>query len=205
MVAPFLGPLKGWIKQQRKLDQQKAKEGAQATLPVAVEAEKAPQDTIVDETPASAVRPDNTASEVTFADLIANLGRNHKSSDTPPEVTGKPETSQIADPAAELKRLLSVGGGLSAQPTPTGAPTPTQRPMNMTMHEAHNRPSPPYPQTPRDQFVSTPPEPQSPYHQNVGRQSQLGSLPPPPPFHFQPHPSVPYREIGRASCRERVF
>jgi mRNA-decapping enzyme subunit 2 len=197
MVAPFLGPLKGWIKQQQKLDRQKTRTGAPSSAPPATagvtdteEMEADVGETTADEATLAEMQP----AAGNFAELVARLGRGGRSSDALPEVSAQ-QTPQVSDPAAELKRLLSVGSLFPQQSPPVEAPAPAQDPRSnslLAMLQSNNRPPGQLPMTPYEQLMSPPQLPQTPRgHQP--RAPQLNHMSPPPPFPFQPqhHQSFP--------------
>jgi mRNA-decapping enzyme subunit 2 len=105
MVAPFLGPLKGWIKQQRKLDKVKQAKGQALNIPLATAevVEHVDVNIVPEQMP-------QIAPDAHFDRLLANLRRSEQL----PEITKVPEAasdSGTIDSAAELKRLLNVGMG----------------------------------------------------------------------------------------------
>ncbi|KAF2636312.1 hypothetical protein P280DRAFT_553093 [Massarina eburnea CBS 473.64] len=187
MVTPFVGPLKGWIKRQRQLDRQNNKAGVRLAPPLAAgitdtELEVDVGDTTADETGMPEYNPDSA----NFAELIANMGRDHRANDTLPEL----QTEKTVDPAAELKRLLSVGTGFPSQ-----AQAPETQSMGAGVHangmfdflQGNNRPPHLNPITPFEQALATPQMPQSPHGQHHPRPPHLEHMPPPPhfPFHQQ--------------------
>ncbi|KAK7190349.1 hypothetical protein DPSP01_013064 [Paraphaeosphaeria sporulosa] len=195
MVAPFLGPLKAWIKLQRKQDRHRAPAGSHPVPPPAAgitDTEGLEAD-LGETTADEAAMPETLSEEQSFAALVANLGRSQRASDALPEVSTHAQTQGVADPAAELKRLLSVGMGFPSQPQPVEAPQSVQeQPPNplLAMLHGNNGPHPDsLPRTPFDQIMPTPQPPQSPHGQHHPRQLQLGQMPPPPrfPFHQQQH------------------
>ncbi|ORY17077.1 hypothetical protein BCR34DRAFT_597167 [Clohesyomyces aquaticus] len=207
MVAPFLGPLKAWIKQQRKLDNQRLKSGPHLA-PRVLSGETDLEEAEVEDhargemTADEATRPQLEPQDPNFADLVAQLGRGHRSSDALPEVSTAPRPPPMLDPAAELKRLLSVGGAGVHQQTPV-----VEAPG--TVQHKHQQPNPllamlqgskpesamPPPRTPFDQITSPPAQPHSPHGQHHPRQFQphLDHMPPPPPFQFPIQQNLPYR------------
>ncbi|KAF2800193.1 hypothetical protein K505DRAFT_320612 [Melanomma pulvis-pyrius CBS 109.77] len=191
MVAPFLGPLKGWIKQQQKLDRQKTKSGPLLAPPgPAGVADTDDIEADIGETTADeAALPEMQPADENFAELVARLGRGGRSSDALPEVSAH-QTQQILDPASELKRLLSVGTGFPLQ-APVEAPVPAQTLHGnslLAMLQANNKPSGPLPRTPFEQLMSPPLLPQTPHVHRPGP-PQISHMSPPPPFPFQPqHP-----------------
>ena len=194
MVAPFLGPLRGWIKQQHKLDKQRARNSAHlAPPPVAMTDDEDLQpdiyDTTADEAPTGGMQ-----SSGTFADLVAQLGRGQRPSETLPEVSSERQVQeQAVDPAAELKRLLSVG--MSIQTPPVEAPStqtpslqPQANPLLALFQQRNSQPGPQMsvPRTPFEQMMSPPMQPNSPHGQHHPRPPQMGNMGPPPPFPFPP-------------------
>lgn len=198
MVAPFLGPLRHWIKQQHKLDRQQARSSAHlapsAGMLVTDEEEDAQVEihattaTGIDTN--SAVQPD-----ANFADLVAQLGRGHRPSDTLPELSMRSNAELPMDPAAELKRLLSVGMGFQSPPVEApDMPTPTQQTQANSLlalfQQGNNKPGNPQvamPKTPFDQVMSPPTQPDSPHGQHHPRPPQFNNMAPPPPFPYPPH------------------
>ncbi|KAF2260350.1 hypothetical protein CC78DRAFT_501737 [Lojkania enalia] len=202
MVAPFLAPLKSWIKQQHKLDKQLAKAGGHLAGPTPT-AQTELEDITADEelhgenTAEERVIPDTQATDGNFAELVAGLRRSHRASDALPEVTAQEETQQVFDAAAELKRLLSVGASFSLPSPPVEAPatiqTPGKNPLLAMLHASNKPPAAPLPpRTPYDQIIQPPPLPHSPHGQHHPRPPHLEHLPP-PPFQFQTQKSVPFR------------
>lgn len=193
MVAPFLGPLKAWIKLQRKQDRHRAPAGAHLIPPPAAgiadtEGLEADLGETGETTADEAAVPEKLSEEASFAALVANLGRSQRASDALPELSTHAQTQGVADPAAELKRLLSVGIGFPSQPQPVEAPQSIQEPAPnplLAMLHGNSRPHPDtLPRTPFDQIMPTPQPPQSPHGQHHPRPPQLGPMPPPPPFPF---------------------
>ncbi|KAF1960887.1 hypothetical protein CC80DRAFT_489123 [Byssothecium circinans] len=189
MVTPFVGPLKGWIKRQRQLEKQRNKAGVPLVQPVAAgitdtELEVDVGDTTADEAPL----PEHNLESANFSELIANLGRNHRGSDALPEVQAEP----TVDPAAELKRLLSVGSGFSSQtPLSETQSMGSGLPANGMFDFLQGNNLPPHlnalPRTPFDQILATPQMPQSPHGQHHPRPPHLEHMPPPPNFPFHQH------------------
>ncbi|KAJ4299746.1 mRNA-decapping enzyme subunit 2 [Kalmusia sp. IMI 367209] len=201
MVAPFLGPLKAWIKLQRKQDRQKAQAGSRlAPPPTGGITDTEGLEADLGETTADEVAiPEKQVEDANFAALVANLGRSHRPSDTLPEVSMLSQPQQVADPAAELKRLLSVGGGFPSQAQPVEAPPAAQDPPPnslLAMLHGNNRPVPPpehLPRTPFEQILPLHPQPpQSPHGQHHPRPPHLGQMQPPPPFPFHQPQGVPF-------------
>ncbi|KAH9871462.1 hypothetical protein IAQ61_005641 [Plenodomus lingam] len=214
MVAPFLGPLRAWIKQQHKLDKQKARNSAHVTAPpVAMTDDEDIQQPEVYETTADEAGPvAGMPRSDNLAGLAAQLGHGRQGENLP-EVSNHhhyhqqpQEQGQIADPAAELKRLLSVGVGMQSHPVEAPSmPLPTQHhqanPLLALFHQGNNQQSPqmPPPRTPFDQAIPSPMQPSSPHGQHQPRQPQMGSMGPPPSFPYhqqqqqQQHHQMPYR------------
>ncbi|KAL5120043.1 mRNA-decapping enzyme subunit 2 [Pleosporales sp. CAS-2024a] len=191
MVAPFLGPLRAWIKQQHKLDKQRARTGPHLAPPITddeelqVETHEPTPDTAH---PVLPLQQDDSS----FAHLVARLG--HRTSDALPEVSDHAQPAQPVDPAAELKRLLSVGMG--TQPPPVEAPSmpatnqqPQPNPLLALFHQGDNsQPMSPHhslPRTPFDQVMPPPVQPPSPHGQHGPRPLQMHNMPP-PSFPFSP-------------------
>ncbi|KAF2688345.1 hypothetical protein K458DRAFT_414125 [Lentithecium fluviatile CBS 122367] len=202
MVGPFIGQLKGWIKQQKRLDRNKAAAAGQhlapPVAPGATDTEELEAD-LGETTADESGMPENATNDTSFADLVAQLGRGHRSSDALPEVSTQPQpqpqsqSEQIVDPAAELKRLLSVGSGFSSQSGPAEAPAPAN-PL-LAMLQGSNRPAQPpesIPQTPFEQLLPTPQQPQSPHGQHHPRPPHLGQIGPPPPFPYHSPQGLPF-------------
>jgi mRNA-decapping enzyme subunit 2 len=198
MVAPFLGPLRGWIKMQQKLDRQRVRSSARLAPPggMPITDDEELQGDMY-ETPAEESAPITAPqTDDTFADLVARLG--HRASDALPEVSAQSEPAQPIDPAAELKRMLSVGAGMQPRPAEAhGMPTPgTQPPVNplLALFQQGNKPASPHstlPRTPFDQIMPPPVQPHSPHGQHHPRPPQFNNMPP-PPFPFPPHQGMPF-------------
>ncbi|KAF2188873.1 hypothetical protein K469DRAFT_724238 [Zopfia rhizophila CBS 207.26] len=198
MVAPFLQPLKNWIRLQRKLDRQKAAVNAHPAPPVPAgetDVWETEQDEGVGELTADeATLPCIEPADSNFAELVARLGRGHRSSDALPEVSTEPAMPQIADPAEELKRMLNVNAGFPLQ-TPVEAPATVvdQQPNPLlAMLHGNKASDAPAPRTPFDQILAPPSQPQSPPHHHP-RPPHLANMPPPSSFPFQPQQTLPFR------------
>ncbi|CAO2655357.1 Nn.00g104210.m01.CDS01 [Neocucurbitaria sp. VM-36] len=195
MVAPFLGPLRSWIKQQHKLDRQRVRNSAHLAPPPAITDDEDLQPDIYETTADEAPSGVGTQPSDSFANLVAQLGRNHRPSDTLPEVSIQAHLQQQpVDPAAELKRILSVGMDMASPPVEApGVPTPSQpqaNPLLALFRQGNDQPQGPrmpLPQTPFEQVMSPPTQPQSPHGQHHPRPPQNYNMPP-PPFPFPPHP-----------------
>jgi mRNA-decapping enzyme subunit 2 len=194
MVAPFLGPLRAWIKLQHKLDKQRARSGQHVAPPPAITDDEDIQAEIYEATGDEGIAPVLTQPlDDNFANLVARLGQNQ-----PQELAA--QTQPSIDPAAELKKLLSVGGGPSASaPTPpveapSGQPRAIPLRANPLLSLLQGNtvpliPSNTIPQTPWEQILHTPMEPpQNPHAQHHPLPPQRG---PPPSFPFPAHWDMP--------------
>jgi mRNA-decapping enzyme subunit 2 len=194
MVAPFIRNLKIWIKQQRKQDkiQGKPVPKRHAILEDGDEGEETPA---VEEPSADEVNMETTDVEDSghMDRLLSNLRSSHKTAAQEIPDSGLPEVStapmQTTDLAAELKRMLSVGGPTLGP----SQPLPQEKDANPLMsilrgvqlppsQQASNFARPPPPQTPFDQINSTPPQARTPHHPHSR----------PPPFSNMPPPAFPY-------------
>ncbi|KAF1933233.1 uncharacterized protein M421DRAFT_415586 [Didymella exigua CBS 183.55] len=189
MVAPFLGPLRAWIKLQHKLDKQRARSGQHVVPPPAITDDEDLQADIYEATgdegtAQAAMQPLND----NFANLLARLEQGQ-----PPELAV--QTQPSTDPAEELKKLLSVGRGPSAPTPPVEAPSgqPQANPLLALLqgNSGPRGPSGSVPQTPLEQIVHTPMQPpQSPRGQHHPLPPQMG---PPPSFPFPPHQNMTFQ------------
>lgn len=190
MVAPFMKPLKAWIASQKSLDKQRSLSEQYSSVPVPPQVQEI-ESSEQNVTPAHPGKLDANLADhqtnLSFHNLIANLGRQ-RTSDSLPEVSL--QSNSIADPASELKRLLSVN---AVQPSTATAPGPVEAPAPVPDHARGSNkllamlrgngtaaPSPP-PRTPFEQLISPPDLPLSPHYQHA-RPSHLDSMPPPPAF-----------------------
>ena len=178
MVAPFLGQLRGWIKLQHKLDSQKAsRSGQHVPRPPAITDDEDAQ-TGVYEADQGSIPPAAAPLDDSFANLVARLGQSQ-----PQELAAQSQPS--VDPAAELKKLLSVGQGASAPTPPVEAPVGLLQanPLLTMLQGNHGGPQGALPQTPFEQILHTPlyPPQSSPHGQQQRRPPQMG---PPPSFPF---------------------
>ncbi|KAF2204138.1 hypothetical protein GQ43DRAFT_478455 [Delitschia confertaspora ATCC 74209] len=205
MVAPFLGPLKSWIKQQRKLDREQAEmEGLAA--PVVAPAVTDEQDVHTGDLTADEAPSESQPEDPVIQQLISNL-RQTKISETLPEVTAGP------DPAAHLKHLLRVGQGPAAPapveapasvPAPAAAPVirePETDPIIAMLRGSSvsiQKPTPP--RTPFEQIMQPPAQPQSPHYHHQ-RPPHLNNMPPPPPFPFSPQHTAHFQGPPQAQPR----
>ncbi|KAF2825994.1 hypothetical protein CC86DRAFT_37528 [Ophiobolus disseminans] len=196
MVAPFLGPLKAWIKQQHKLDRQRVRSSTQYLAPAVGIPITDDEDTQAETyellriAPIPPPQPNDT-----FADLVARL--SHRPSDALPEVSAQQQPEQpdqSVELAEELKRLLSVGPAV--QSPPIEAPSiqsynqqPQANPLLALFQQNNSKPESPQPSLPRtpfDQYMSPPVQPRSPHGQHHPRPPQMNNMGPPPPFGFPP-------------------
>jgi mRNA-decapping enzyme subunit 2 len=192
MVAPFLGPLKQWIKQQHKLGRQRART-AHLAPPVAGTDDEDIQPELYETTAEETVPVANAQPTDGFAEMVARLGRGQPTGDWP-ELSEQPQ--QIPDPAEALKRLLSVGMSMQSPPVeapshPTSSqPPPQANPLLALFHQGTIQSG--GPRTPFEQMMPPPMQPSSPHGQHHPRPPQMGNMGPPPPF-FPPHQNLPFR------------
>ena len=189
MVAPFLGPLKQWIKQQNKLGRQRARNSANlAPAPVVATDDEDFQPGIYEATANEAAPVANTQTSDNFADMVARLSRGQPPSNNLPELSEKrQEPQQSEDPAEALKRLLSVGMQSPPVEAPSN-PAPGQQqanPLLALFKQGNAQPGAQQPRTPFEQMMPSPMQPSSPHGQHHPRPPQMGSMGPPPPF-FSP-------------------
>ncbi|KAJ4330879.1 mRNA-decapping enzyme subunit 2 [Ascochyta clinopodiicola] len=180
MVAPFLGPLRAWIKLQHKLDKQRARVGQHVAPPPAITDDDDFQPELYDATgDEGTAQPAAHPFDDNFANLVARLGQTQ----APSELAAQSLPS--VDPAAELKKLLSVGRGPSAPvEAPGGQPQANPLLALLQGNSGPGGPSGSLPQTPFEQIVHTPMHPpESPHGQHHPLPPQMG---PPPPFPFPP-------------------
>jgi mRNA-decapping enzyme subunit 2 len=192
MVAPFIRNLKAWIKQQRRQDKMQGKPVPRRHA-ILEEGEEADDTPAVEEPSADEAHMETTDVEDSghMDRLLSNLRNSHK--EVPDSVLPEVSTTlmQSTDLAAELKRMLSVGGPTLVPPQPV----PQEKDVNPLMSllrgtqpaqtQANNYSRPPYPQTPLDQISATPPQARTPHH-NHPRPQPFSSMPPPPVFPYSP-------------------
>ncbi|EON70052.1 hypothetical protein W97_09320 [Coniosporium apollinis CBS 100218] len=199
MVAPFLGPLKNWIKQQIKLDRATARQVPRPVPKVHTDIDEvAADEQTLQPDEAEETMVDEDIEEQHFEQLLANLRGPRAVSEATdfPEVAMSPQGTH--DPAVELKRLLSVGGSSLSPPASATIHQP-QADSNslLSMLQARSAPgvgtrfplenSVP-PRTPLDQMSATPTEPRSPTHHHQPH--------PPVISHFAPPPAFPIPSTG---------
>jgi mRNA-decapping enzyme subunit 2 len=196
MVAPFIRNLKTWIKQQRREDKMHGR--VVPRTHVLVE-----EDTAEDIPAAEEPSADEAHFETTDVEdsghmdrLLSNLRSSHQnvSDSILPEVSTAP--LQTTDLAAELKRMLSVGGPAFFLPQPVPQEKEANPLMSMLRGNAAHQQQPNNyaravpPQTPLDQISATPPQARTPHH-NHPRPPPFSSMPPPPVFSYSPnHPHL---------------
>jgi mRNA-decapping enzyme subunit 2 len=200
MVAPFLGPLRAWIKQQNKLDRQRPRSSAHLAAPppgMPITDDEEYQIEMHEAGAESMAQIPGSQPGDNFADLVARLG--HRTSDALPEVSMQPHAQQSVDPAAELKSLLGVGMGMQSPPVEApGMSAPSQQPqvnplLALFQQGNNNKSASPHmslPRTPFDQVMPPPVQPHSPHGQHGPRPPQMNNMPP-PPFPFPPHQGMP--------------
>lgn len=186
MVAPFLGPLRAWIKLQHKLDKQRARSGQHVAPPPAITDDEDFQAGIYE----AAGDQENTQApaqplDESFANLVARLGQSQ-----PQELAAQFQPPM--DPASELKKLLSVGGGQPVPTPPVEAPGGLSvNPLLALLQGNHGGPGGTLPQTPFDQILHTPLfPPQMPQSQHHPMAPQRG---PPPSFPFPIHQNMQFQ------------
>ena len=183
MVAPFLGPLRAWTKLQQRLDKQRARTGQHVAPPPATTDDEDLQAEVYEPTADQGTTQDAAQSlDDNFANLVARVGQSQ-----PQELAA--QSQPTVDPAAELKKLLSVGKDPSAPTPPVEAPSgqPQANPL-LGLLQGNNGPGGPsslFPQTPFEQIVHTPLYPPQLLHaQHHPLPPQTG---PPPAFPFPQH------------------
>lgn len=193
MVAPFLGPLRKWIGQQRRADKTKLRAAHPRGLIIEdddteAEANGRAEENAISEIPSEHV-VDNEAGHMER--LLAGLHSSKQgltSSLDLPEVSDS--NKQTPDPALELKRLLSVGN--ASQPL-IHQPAPQKEESNPLLallrgpsatHAAQEKISIP-PATPIENITNSPPKARTPHHRHP-RPPSLTNMPPPPQFSKSP-------------------
>ncbi|OMP83750.1 mRNA decapping complex subunit 2 [Diplodia seriata] len=195
MVAPFLGPLKGWIKQQNKL--------ARRTQPTQAIVEPVDEEeTAADESAAEGTTQHRVSPDTHLESLIAGLRQSKAEPDTTnlPEVTTAPDPSP--DAASALKRMLSVSGqgGIPPQP-PSASPNPLLALLQGGQAQQMPMPNPSsIPVTPYEQINLHPSQPEAPHYQHP-RPPQFSNMAPPPHFPYSPahqglHQRIPMPQPG---------
>ncbi|KAK3055413.1 hypothetical protein LTS18_011803, partial [Coniosporium uncinatum] len=191
MVAPFLGKLRQWINRQKYNDRQIAAAGHLVPQPAYDEAEVSGQDEVLSGQP-SAMPNAASVEDGHLNRLLAGLGNPRSTS----ESTIVPElpASSTLDPAADLKRLLSVGAPPVPAHHPSQANPQANNLLDMLRNSSASAPQPGMrpsgnnnflPQTPMEQIVQFPPQATTPHHQQP-RPPPFSSMPPPPNFPYSP-------------------
>lgn len=195
MVAPFLGSLRKWIGEQRRADKAKLRAAHPRGLIIEdddtteAEANGRADENILSDVPLEVT--DTDSSHMTR--LLAGL---HSSTQGVTSSSNLPEVShpsmEAADPALELKRLLSVG---KAQQLPVDAPAPQMEEPNPLLallrgpssNKAAQEKMTIPPQTPIENITNSPPKAKTPSHRHP-RPPPLTTMPPPP--HFSKYPTL---------------
>lgn len=194
MVAPFLGPLKQWIRSQKKKDKLGISAATVAAMPTDDEAvaEKA-----ISDVEAVVSRSEvGQQSDGHFNNLLAGLRASNQPVDSPHSVS-QPQTT--TDPATALKQMLSIGQGGTPQVKSVvspqlAAPASTNPLLDMLRGNSSaaaatlQRPQQ-LPATPFEQITGAPTQPQTPPHHNHVRPKQMpppGQGPQPPLFPLGP-------------------
>ncbi|KAK5005912.1 hypothetical protein LTR28_007113 [Elasticomyces elasticus] len=188
MVAPFLGPLKNWIKHQRKLDAQMTE--TSVDFPPH-------RHTILDRS--SEVSGQGQASPlapVADDDLATALLRTLQHGAPPDEDTSLTDpATHLAPPedsAAELRRLLGIGRPVQSE---TQAAKSKDGQANALLSILRSGPQPGLevpqahpilPETPLEQVTLFPEEPSSPTHHHNQRKATQSMQTPPPVFPLSP-------------------
>ena len=190
MVAPFLGPLRKWIGQQRRTD--KAKLRAAHPRGLIIEDDDTELEANGQDNAASDIPPDYPVEAQGEADHMARLLAGlHSSKQASTQSLNLPEVSdantQSSNPALELKRLLSVGNPSDPQ---IQHPVPQREESNpllallrgsSTSHSTQDKMAA-VPQVLNENFVANPSNTTNPHHTPLtGMQpSQFSKLQTPP-------------------------
>ncbi|KAK5141924.1 hypothetical protein LTR04_002419 [Oleoguttula sp. CCFEE 6159] len=207
MVAPFLGHLKRWIAEQRRLDNAKGVQHKRtlSQAPETTDAEEAlePEDEVAQESEIEPAPPGE------MDRLLARLRSSQEVSQPRsfPEVVNAQK--HVHDPAAELKRMLRVGASSSATPVSSGSEAASSDTLLAILRNSSGpslRPSgyngiPP--RTPMDQITQNPLEPRSPTHHHRPRAPTLMHQSPPPAFSFSP-PHFAHQQHGQSAQRSQM-
>ena len=201
MVAPFLGQLKHWIKQQKRLD----RDGLGLAAPEVAALDdggfgtdvEAVREGFASEAPEVAGDAEAEAGHLQF--LLSRLQKSTQEERVQQVAEDQPsKTDKLAN---ELKKLLSIGGpqggvATSGQPEGTKPPAPDKASSQhksslMSLLRPESSTSFP-PQTPLEQvdldlgLDPNPPQPQNPHHRTHTRQIDHSEMLPPPPFGYAP-------------------
>lgn len=180
MVAPFIRPLRQWIKQQRKLDQQGKRSSKNVVAEESeVEGLQIPNPMVYDD---GMMTTDPEDDGHHFQRLLSGLQGPQQAA---PEPVLQPVAENTADLSAQLKAMLSVGG-------PVAPPAQQQQPQgNPLMSALFGKQQPPQiPHTPLDQIQNVPPQAQTPHHHHP-RPPPYSEMPPPPHFPLSPQHGPP--------------
>src|SRR5215469_3689811 len=194
MVAPFLGPLRKWIAQQRRQDKAKIRAAHPRGIIIEDEDTGAEADGVGEEQVPSDALPEVTDAEdsaghmARLLDALQNSKQGKSSSLNLPEISDF--GSQAPNPVQELKRLLSVGDEASL---PIGQPLTQKEDANPLLALLRGQSNAPQaqekmslpPQSPLGKVTNTPPKDTSP-HYHYPQPPVLPSLPLPPHFPFSP-------------------
>lgn len=196
MVAPFIRQLKNWIKEQKRLDKQNNRPAPRKTVVLEEDTTEAEEEMPYIEAPSVDEVPigfNNIEDPGHFSRLLSGLAGNSQrdivESVNLPEVSTAQASTE--DLAAELKRMLSVGGPVQApvsQPLPQPIPQEKEAMANPLLNMLRGPQQPPQPgfvppHTPADQILSTAQEAHTPHHHHP-RAPQFQSMAPPPNFGF---------------------
>ncbi|KAF2762554.1 hypothetical protein EJ05DRAFT_471551 [Pseudovirgaria hyperparasitica] len=210
MVAPFLGPLKSWIKQQHKLDRARAAQGHVAVETdvedVGTADESGALHNYLGGTETESEDPPPQHQDGHFSNLLAGL-RYPPTAPAAAIVPEMPAEQPTLDAADALKRMLSINApAMAAQQLQSSQPPAHTNPL-LALFQGNqatvpvSRPEPP-PRTPLDQINNVPQEPQTPqqYHP---RPPSSSSMPPIQPFPFtQTPPQYPPQAVSRQYNRQ---
>jgi mRNA-decapping enzyme subunit 2 len=194
MVAPFIRQLKNWIKEQKRLDKQHNRPAPRKTVVLEEDTTEAEEELPYVEAPSADEGPfrfSNAEDPGHFNRLLSGLAGNSQRGDD--EFANLPEVStahaNTEDLAAELKRMLSVGGPVHAsihQPVPRSIPQEKEAMANPLLNMLRGPAQPPQgptgfipPHTPADQIMPTPPLALTPRHHHPLPPQFQGMLPPP--------------------------
>ena len=209
MVAPFIRPLRQWIKQQKKLDQQGGRGAHRMAIAEESEVEVLqPSNQMVYDDGMITTDPEGD-DDGHFQRLLSGL---HGAQQSAPQPVIQSEAASTADLSAQLKAMLSVGGPV-APPVPPQQQPQSNPLMSMLMGEPHTQHGQLPPHTPMDQITRAPPQAHTPHHHHP-RPPPYSEMPPPPQFpispphaqHGPPHPQFhnappPHWQETHQHCR----
>lgn len=177
MVAPFLMPLKKWIAQQRKQD--KVSHTHYESYISDFQENTTDADNVLMEEVLTGPENHRMASEANVLPPrgSSNLNAMRQQSDIP---------RSVADPAAELKRMLSVGESEQQMPPKQPSDIRQSNPdallaiLKGSRNNAETQIQEPHgPQTPREQISHLPQEPSSPHYHHARPPNVSQTVPPP--------------------------